>query len=516
MHAPSGYLDAVRSQEAARITVSLSSGTGIDETAWEDVTGISSEALPMSDAPVDQLSDKLYTMAEGLAVFEGDGIPTSGAVAPPISSQDATGAGMQVGLWSASISDASGAISWAFTVSLSASHTSALTVYSGEDIWIGAASAVFCLDGAQVASGQMTVDSERVYWPTAVTWDTVTVTVTELKTSGGSAAAYRHVRVAEVDFGAMVPVSSEYLMGEITWIQEADPLQQAVPLHELDYQVVNVDGDWDDDAGTTQVDTYKVGGRVSASIRVEMDSGTYILPMGAYVITEKTAETETVRFACFDLRDLLKSGMCPSALSTGTDLGTWASEVLGAFSIPHVVDSAVLGVYPSADADLSDLTAFEAAEAVQAAYDVWMVPQRDGYIRVAKGMPSEDYGTMPRAQEVEWPIPDNLEVCNYVSVPYDGGTATEDLRTSPDELRSTLQVSNDLLTADTASALASRLAEAVYTRAAVLRYVGDAACDVGDTMTYVTRAGNEVKGQVLRRTLTWNGLLEEEVRIATR
>lgn len=508
MYSLNGYLEAVRSGEPAKITVQLATGTGIDETAWDDLEAIEASRLPMS-SDVTQLSDKDYSIDPNLATFEGDGIPTSATakmIVPPTSS----GSSIRTGLWSDTISDSEGKIEWGLVVTMSAPHTSAFTVYSDGEVLITSAKITFSLNGSSVQEGEMTVDGDRVYWGESVTYDEVAVTITSIS------EPYHHVRVSEIDFGAMVSVPSVYLDDIITWVQEVDPLQQTTPLSELDFSVINVDGTWDDDLEEGQSQAFQNGTLMTASIRSVIDGKAYVVPLGRYVIAGKRQDIDSVQFTCYDLRYRLKAVPSQIHLSLSVSLGTTIAEVLGEAYIPHTLDGDVMELMPDADADLSGMSVFDALAEVQQAYNLSIVPLRTGMIHVSVGVSSDDYGDLPQTQMTEYAKPDNEDSYNIISVGYGNNQYAIDLR-GAEAIKSTLAVDNDLITTEArAKTLAEDLKDALYPRAVEIEYVGDALVDAGDSLTYTSRAGKRYKAQVLYHTVEYDGALTETVRCAVR
>lgn len=479
MYAPDGYLDAIRTNDTAEMTIQISAGTGIDETTWDDLESITSASLPMSS--VRQMSDKVYLLTEGLAVFEGDGIPTSpsaGMIAPPLQDSDE----IESGIWSEGISDADGNISWTMTINVSAPHTSALTVYPDGPAVLSA-SVTFTRNGSTVAQGQLTADSDgALVWPTAVTFDRILVTVSRID------RPYSHVRIAELDFGAMTPIPKEYLGDTVQFVQETDVLQRSIPLYELDFSVINIDGEWDDDSPARRNEIFQLGAIVSASLRVSINRAVYTIPYGRFTIAEKRADGDLVRYVCYDLRSRMRNRESSVVLSTGTSLGTTFSDLLLELGIPHIVDSSVREMYPTENAELTDGTALDSALEIQQRYGVRLIPNRDGFIYVTSGEQGDDYGTMPKDQLVDYPKPDNSEQFNFIAVKYGDSEFDLDLRNNTAELKSILLYRNPLIVTEAqARTLAYAVRNSMYAKCQEIESIGDGSIDVLDTVSVYGR-----------------------------
>ena len=108
------------------IDIFLGVGYGIDNTAADDMTGITAGLLPMSNRA--QVTDAVYSLGRNLATFEGDGIPTDPAenmVVPPVDDSTTT---IETALWSDVISGSDGSMDWTVTLSFGRVHESALTL----------------------------------------------------------------------------------------------------------------------------------------------------------------------------------------------------------------------------------------------------------------------------------------------------------------------------------------------------------------------------------------------------
>lgn len=479
MYAPDGYLAALRANDTAEVTVQISTGTGIDETAWDDFETVQATSLPMSSVP--QMSDKVYVLTEGLATFEGDGIPTSpsaGMIAPPLQETE----GIETGIWSETISDGSGAINWTFSIVLDVPHTSALTVYTAGP-GIVSASVVFYNGSSEVARGSLTINSDgTLVWPTAVTFTKADVTVASIDTP------YCHVRIAELDFGAMVPIPTDYLGDSIQFVQEADVLQKSIPLQELDFSVINIDGEWDEDSPDSRNEAYLLGALVTASLRTSVGGSVYTIPLGRFTIAEKRADGDLVRFVCYDLRTRLRNRESSIVLSTMTSLGTTLSDLLLELGIPHVVEASVREMFPTENAELTEGTALDSVLEIQQRYGVWLVPRRDGFIHVVTGDPGEEYGELPREQLIDHPKPANSESYNYISVRYGESEYTIDLRQNPSELKSILSYLNPLIVTEAqAGELAETIRDSLYSKCQEIEAIGDGSLDVMDTLSVYGR-----------------------------
>lgn len=170
-------------------TVEVSEHT-VDIPRWASLS-LKADGLPMSSPWQATIWDTREP--SDWAVFEGDGIPTSGAVAPPIEATATVEP--RVAVWSDAVSDGDGAVSWTIEGTVDAEYTSGIVVYSREDCAITAATVVYTASDGSTSTASATGTGGRIALPSG-TYSSFAVTITAL------AGAYRHVVVLDVRPGA--------------------------------------------------------------------------------------------------------------------------------------------------------------------------------------------------------------------------------------------------------------------------------------------------------------------------
>lgn len=460
------------------IELYISVGTAIDTTSADDVTSITGGMLAMSNTA--QASDAVYTLTSGLATYEGDGIPTAdsaGMVCPPVSAQDYP---PETGLWSDVISDADGAISWTLTIALSKDHTSGLTLYTdGPDIT--AATAVFTKADGTAATVEMDCStSGQAQVKSAQTYSTIAITVTKIS------EAYHHARIAEVEYGASRALSSSALSGGVTSISELDPTEASLPMDELDFAIVNVDGVYDSDNPNGRLSEYAVGIPVQLAYTVKSSSARWTIPIGRYWIGERSSSDTSVSISAFDGRWFLSQSTAVWSISTGTSLGASIESLLSDLGIPHQMDSAVYDVKPDSDYTFADTTScLEDLLTIEQAYGIYAIPQRDGTIRITQTWPTATGATVPKARILAYPAPQQRDRYNYVTIGYgENGQVSKDLRTDASEVKSVLSITGNPLigTEARANAALERIAARVASVETETRMLADPAVDTGDVL----------------------------------
>lgn len=472
------YKEAVASGDYD-VDAYISIGTGIDTTAADDVTSVTGDLLPMSNTA--QSMDAIYEITEGLATFEGDGIPTAtgaGMVAPPVSATDYP---PEVGLWSSSITDADGAISWAVTIALSQEHTSALRVYT-QDVKVTAATIAFSdgtTDAAECTDG---------YFQTATThtYTSITITVT------GTDSAYRHVRLVEIEFGASRALAKADLTGSITMIDELDPTETSMPLRELDFTIINVLGEFDLDNPGTRIGELAIGYPLWLTFTVVSGSSRWSVPMGRFTIGERSSSDTSLSVSAFDGRYTLSQVYKAWTLDATVSLGESIEAILLDYNVRHYVDEDLFAEYPEASYSFTaDTSYLDDMLAIQQAYAIYFVPTHEGTVRVTHTWPSGTYGTMTAARLITWPSPQQTDQYNYITVGYQTTdsngkaktvTLEADLRTDSSEAKMELQIGNNKLitTADRAQAVLDRIKARLWSSEVEANAVGDPAMDLGD------------------------------------
>lgn len=484
---PSDYVSAMRA-DTRDLDMFLAVGVNIDQTSADDYTGAEAGHLAFGNPA--QLVDAVYDIEEGTATFEAYGIPSAvsaGMVAPPI---EPTTYPPEWGFWSDVISDANGAIDWTITISLSAEHTSAFTLFTRQ-VSILDATIEFKAEGTVTASGAMVADLNSVKFEDAAKYDTIIVHVTRIS------APYRHVRISEIEFGASKTFNKSSLMDAVSLVEECDPLMTSIPLYELDFTVINVLGEWDPDNPLGSFGTMPATFPVQAGVSCYQGDTMWTVPLGRYVIAEKKANETKLSVVCYDPRKSLQDAYGSWSLKASESLGTWATAILTEMHIPHIVDDEIFTMMPVRDYaskdDVSLLTMFLWIEQM---YDIWLVPSRDGYIHVEKGRRTGDYGTMDPDMQYTYPLPYAFTAYNAIQVSYGEETSRTrfslDLRTSTTEAKSQVTIDNPLvLTEAEAQAIAERVRSALYSAMVEVEWRTDALVDIGDSVGLTGRWSNE-------------------------
>lgn len=476
---PDGYVDAVASPSRT-VSIYLTLGTDIDTTAADDITAITGGMLPMSNTA--QATDAIYEIHGGLATFEGDGIPTAisnGLIAPPLTATDYP---PETGLWSDVISDADGDIDWSFTIALSKSHYSGFRLYT-DGPSITAATATFT-DGSDSETVDMVCTEDHVTATGGHTFSSITINVTAIS------RPYSHVRIVECEFGASRSIAGSETTGETVLIDELDPTELSMPMRELDFSLINVDGTYDPDNPDSRLPELGMGYPISLSFTVENEGARYTVPMGRFVIGERQAEDTSVRITAFDARFKLSEISASWGLDTTESLGDTLDELLTTFDVPHNIDEGLFSVEPEASHTFGDdTTILEDLLKVQQAYGVYFLPDRDGTVHVTQTWPTGTALTVPLDGIYAWPAAKQTSRYNFVSVGYTTGGSTlyveQDLRTDTTETKTVLQISNNPLitTQARASAVLARIAARIKLDTIEIDWIGDPAVDVGDSIS---------------------------------
>ena len=161
-----------------------------EETAvprWTDMTITTGAGLPMSSPAQIQMWDT--SAEEDLATFEGDGIRTTGMVAPPLTTT--TLPSPRVGAWSDAISDGSGAVSWTVSGTGSVEYTSSIVVFSSSRTSIREATIVYTKADGTTVTRTARSDGTRIGFD-ASTYKSFTITITRVS------KPFSHVRVLDV------------------------------------------------------------------------------------------------------------------------------------------------------------------------------------------------------------------------------------------------------------------------------------------------------------------------------
>ena len=468
-----------------RVTVQIAHGYGIDSTAADDITGITGGFLPMSNTG--QLTDSNYVMSTELATFEGDGIPTAasaGIIVPPIQAEDYP---PEAGVWSDAISDGDGAMEWSFTIQLSKVHSSALSIHTAE---VHITKARLQYYSGDTVARDTTIESTSTVFQDAVvtTFDKVVVTVL------GITQPYHHVRIAEIEFGASVTLSNDAIGETVRLITEYDPLVQSIPLWELDFDILNVEGEYDADNPDTLLTDIPPWTPLVLSFTIHTGDTRTTVPMGTYYITDRVGQDTLLRVTAQDVRAILSTTSRSLTLSTSQSLGDLFEGLLTELQIPYQIDDDVYTLMPDHDItlDAQEWTLLQQAAYIEQYYGVYLTPGRDSYLHVTATAPGEQVPAIGAELLLAYPAPSMSTSYNVIQVTYGTQesmqTYTLDLRTSSTEARSILSVSNPLVL-DQANA--QRIAQALVPVVGGALYeceaVADASLDPRDVAPIVGR-----------------------------
>ena len=475
VHKPQTYAEGQTAAER-HITVQISIGTGIDSTAADDVTSITGDFLPMSNP--EQLTDSNYILTDGLATFEADGIPSAvsaGMTVPPIQAEDYP---PEAGVWSADISDADGLMDWTMTIALSQAHTSALSVYTADGVNVLQARIRYYSGDSMVREATIAPTDDVVQDTETTTYDRIEVTILKVD------QPYRHVRIVEVEFGASITMSNSVIGDTVSLIRELDPLCMSAPISEVDFSLINVYGEYDADNPDTLIGQLAKWYPLEVSFTTVTDSGQVTVPMGRYYITDRTGTDTDLRITAQDARAILQSTVRPLTLSTTQSIGALYEALLTELGIPYVIDDDVYQVMPTADAtmDAQEWDLLTQCVYIRQYYGVALTPGRDGFLHIEVDPASEQGTALTSETLTSWPTPVASQTYNCISVKYgQSSTYDVDLRTSPTEARSVLNVTNPLVTTQAdAQRIAQEMQARLYQQEYTADAIGDAALDPGD------------------------------------
>lgn len=502
--------NTIAQSDNRKVSLYLTLGSSIDPTAADDYDSLEGDLLPMSN--INQIVDANYTMTELLATFEADGIPSApeyGVVVPPVTE---TAYPPEVGIWSASISDANGNIDYTFKVNLSASHTSGFTVYTnGPTITAGT---VTFINGSESTEMEMLCGDGFALVSEPMTYDAIEVHVSTIS------EPYKHLRIVEVEFGASVTLTRDSLGGELTCIEELDPLELSMPLSELDFSIINVLGEYDVDNPVSKFGDVTPGAPVVISYTIEGGVKSHTVPCGTYYVASKDTSGNFLAVTAYDPRWLLSEIYVPWTITTDMSIGEQVEAVMNEYNVPHLVDPALFEVYFEAghtfdddDSLLDDLLQ------IQQAYGIYFIPRRDGAVHVTTELYGGDYGLMDVNGIFSWPSPVTFSSYNFIRIQYGGdGSSTHheiDLRTEISEPKAVLKVGNPLiLTLERAQALANRILGRMFSVMTETEWIGDPTVDLYDTIEIPGKWTQSAPTSYHVRQIeqTYNGALRMSVR----
>ena len=484
-------------------SIFMSMGINIDNTAADDITAFTGSGLPMSNT--EELVDAVYEIDQIYATYEGDGIPTSasaGMLVPPLAANNS----VRTGWWSSGISDASGAITASLAVTLSQAHTSALTIY---------------LDGPNVTAGSVVFSNNGVTEEVALRchmglavapgnheFDALVINITSID------KPYHHARIVEIEFGDSMTIGTSILTNQVTFIDEIDPLGQGIPMQELDFDLINVDGSYDEDNPDTLSTRLTIGNPINLSYTLYGNGRKFTVPMGRFLIADKRATEKTVRVTAYDVRWSLSRMYNEWSIDTSEDLGTSIHRILSAVEIGHLVDASVSEIYPTASYSFTDSTSIlDDLQRVAEAYGLTVTPNRNGTIIIGTEYAEDDYGELPPHIQFSWPESSLMHRYNYIVVSYSGGQVSTDLRSGVNTERIVLSVSNPLIATQAhAQAVMARVISRLYSKAVSVQWAGDPAIDLYDSIdVYSMWTLNQTPTtyRVVKRELVFDGMLKE-------
>lgn len=475
---PEEYVSAMRA-DTREIDLVLAIGVNIDQTSADDFETSESSRLPFSNPP--QLIDAVYDIEPGLTTFEYKGIKTStsaGNFAPPL---EQTVYPPEYGYWSDVISDGDGVIDWTVTVKLTAVHKSAFTVFTRE-VAITEAYITFYVGGEVTGEGPMEIDKNSVKFTDSISYDTIEVHITRLE------APFRHVRISEIEFGASKTFNRNSLTGEVTIITERDPLMTSIPLWELDFTVLNVTGEWDQDNPFGFFSSLPPSFPVEVGLSCYSDGSMWTVPLGRFMISEKDANDTELSVTCYDPRKALQDIYESWTILASESFGDQITDLFAEIHIPHIVSDEVFELYPNEDfTSEDDDSLLDMFLWIQQYYDIYLVPERDGYIHVVHGKPSGNYGNMDPDMEYTYPLPYGFTTYNYIIIQYGPSNArvqySLDIRASASEIKSQITIDNPMiLTEERAIELAQKVRSRLYSSMVEIEWRADAMNDIGDSM----------------------------------
>lgn len=432
-------------------------GVGIDPTAVDDVTGVNAKVLPMSNPT--QIFDAKYFLAEGLATYEGDGIPTgisAGMIAPPESPQDE----LNTSVWSAGISDSDGKIDFSVAVTLSKPHTSAFSLYFDNQESEG--TVTFKRGGVSVGAVTFVTADNRWQDNTVRTYDSVNITITKIS------RPYHHVRLVEVEFGASRTFGEDEITGTIGLIRQIDPYMVSMPVDELDFELINIEGDYDTDNPNTRIGEIALGTPVYLSLTTIENGIQTTTRMGKFYINAHDGGDENLRITAQDNRSIMQDLYPRLTLSTSRPIVESISDAFGLYNVPHTVDESVMGIYPNANYTYDDsYSLLESLLHILQKWGIYCLPDVDGLIHITDYSASiKPNGPITSEYLMKYPYISKNVAYNYVRVKYDGGYVDRDLRDDIQKPMLILNMDNPLINTEAeATSLAERVAGYVLANA---------------------------------------------------
>ena len=497
------YKQAIAS-DLRSIDIFLGIGFGIDNTAADDMTGITAGLLPMSSRA--QVTDAVYSLGRNLATFEGDGIPTDPAenmVVPPVDDSTTT---IETALWSDVISGSDGSMDWTVSLSFGSVHESALTVYSGGVVTTTKLFVSLSESGSWGHS--VTVDAasgENIHIDQSHRYDTLRIQVLKID------KAYHHARIAEMEFGSSVTLSNNSIRGEVRLVSEKDATEQRCPLDEVTFEVINEGWIFDFDSPSRENDSVSVGKPMLMSFRVRTSSGYRTIPCGKYYIRDIDMSEGSARVTADDPRAIMTDVMEEWGIPQATSIGEATDTVCDSLLIAHLCDTSLYSMYPPRDLSFgSSSTCMEDVRNVLQRIGLEMHPQNDGILRFTTTVTPQSYGAVEESRMLSYPQKKtNLSTYNMVSVTYGEDrrqSYVSDLRTTSAASLNMLRVDNPLvMTEDEAKVICDRIVANLYNSELDVEWRGDPALQVGDMVSFPGRFSDATPRRVEYQELTFNG-----------
>lgn len=502
--APEGYRDIAHSTDRVE-SVYMSLGVNIDNTAADEITSYVANTLPMTNN--NQLVDAMYEIDHELATYEADGIPTAesaGMIVPPVGPTRQ----VRTAWWSQAMSDAEGDIATSITINFSQVHSSALTIYTdGPNILEG--SVAFTYNG-NTDTVPLTGHNGRCVASGNHQYTSITITITKID------QPYRHLRIAEFEFGDSITISTLTIANAITYIDEIDPFQQGLPMRELDFDLINVNGEYDEDNPNTIYQRLAIGNPINLSYTLFGNGTRHTIPMGRFVIAEKRSNGNCITVTSYDTRWYLSQMYNSWSLSTSQSLGATLDTLLTSLEVAHTIDQDVYSIYPTANHTFdTESTVLEDIMEVLQAYGLTFIPNRVGTMIINTDFDSDAYGLIPPTIQFEWPTPNQMNRYNYIDIIYgQGDHYIRDLRPTPNQARVVLSVNNGLVATEAqAVAICNRLVGRIYDKSMNIKWASDPVLDLGDTVDVFsiwTLNDTPATYRALKREITFDGMLKED------
>ena len=449
-------------------------GTGIDSTAADDISAVTGQNALLSNTS--QLFDAYYDIDSIYANYEADGIPTAlsnNLVAPPVTP---VGIPWYTGVWSDPISASDGTIAWTLTIALSQAHTSAFTLtFVGPQIVTG--TVTFKNGNTAVATENLTGPALTFMFNTTRTFDTVIISVTKLN------EPYKHARLAEIEFGASETFSSSELVDTIDLIQQADFLQECIPISEMDFSLINIDGKYDldnlVDGHNKALEKVAVGTPVTLSFTFYDGGVQTTKTMGKYYIVRHDAQEDRLHITAQDPRAILQNRVSAISLATGTTIAVSISTALTAQGVPHVIDPSAQDLHPTEDYVFKrNENLIQQLLYIQQRYQIYVQPDRYGMLHISYGDPTGTGNDITQDTLITYPKPSLATTYNFITIDYGpAGNRQQydlDMRVHPDDVVKSYALDNPLIMTQTqAQGLAQRIQSYMFSQQYLAEVIGD-------------------------------------------